>query len=105
MGAVKALGKKRIPSFDGWSQFIVSLGLALGLAVTASSAEAASVASPERVEAKTLQQTATAVAAKDVEETGSIQADARDSSTCIRSRKKMFVESEGWIVRKITTCY
>ncbi|KLK93719.1 hypothetical protein AA309_07645 [Microvirga vignae] len=69
------------------------------------STEAAHAAPAERLAAKTLKQKATEVAAKDVEETGAIQANAPDTSTCDRSRKRLFVEGEGWIVRKVTTCY
>ncbi len=28
-----------------------------------------------------------------------------DGKNCGQSRKKMFVEGEGWIVRRVTTCY
>lgn len=105
MNALRASNKKRILPSGGWIEFIASLGLALGLAVMSLPAEAAHGASTERLAAKTLQQRATEVAAKDVEETGSVQEGTPDTSTCNRSRKRLFVEGEGWIVRKVTTCY
>ncbi|PVE21896.1 hypothetical protein DC522_24230 [Microvirga sp. KLBC 81] len=83
----------------------MALGLAAGLIAMPLPTEAAPAAPPERLAAKTLKQKATEVAAKDVAETGSIQTDAPDTSTCDRSRKRLFVEGEGWIVRKVTTCY
>lgn len=46
----------------------------------------------------------TAVAAKDPDTTGSLRADDL-ASNCSRSRKKLWVEDEGWIVRQVTTCY
>ncbi|WP_457089986.1 hypothetical protein [Microvirga sp. P5_D2] len=46
----------------------------------------------------------TAVAVKDPETTGSIQP-SDDGLSCSQSRKRLFVEGEGWIVRKVTTCY
>ena len=27
-----------------------------------------------------------------------------ERTDCLRSRKKLFVEGEGWIVRRVTTC-
>ncbi|MBB4039995.1 hypothetical protein GGR34_001642 [Microvirga flocculans] len=44
-------------------------------------------------------------AAKDVETTSSIRADAESKANCEISRKKLFVEGEGWIVRRVATCY
>jgi hypothetical protein len=35
--------------------------------------------------------------------TGSVDKDT-DAAGCLRSRKKLFVEGEGWIVRRVTTC-
>jgi hypothetical protein len=30
--------------------------------------------------------------------------DDTDGAGCLSSRKKLFVEGEGWIVRRVTTC-
>jgi len=46
----------------------------------------------------------TTVAAKDVETVGSIQS-SEGAPNCNRSRKKLWVEDQGWIVRQVTTCY
>jgi hypothetical protein len=67
-------------------------------------AEAAHAVSSARPTAKVVQEKIAETAAKDVEETGSIQSDA-DTAGCSKSRKRLFVEGEGWIVRKVTTCY
>ena len=90
--------------FGGRIVFFVSLGLAAGIALASPPAEAARTPRETSV-AKSLKSKGTAVAAKDVEETGSVQTDATDTSTCDRSRKRLFVEGEGWIVRRVTTCY
>ena len=85
--------------------FVASLVFAAGLITVPLPTEEVHAAPLERLTAKTLKQKPTEVAAKDVEATGSIQAEAPDTSTCDRSRKRLFVEGEGWIVRKVTTCY
>ncbi|WP_243373882.1 hypothetical protein [Microvirga solisilvae] len=59
----------------------------------------------ERPVAKVIKSQTTTVAAQDVEETGSIKAQEAGDPTCSKSRKRLFVEGEGWIVRKVTTCY
>jgi hypothetical protein len=45
------------------------------------------------------------VAATEPETTGSVQSGATEDLNCNRSRKRLFVEGEGWIVRRVTTCY
>ena len=57
------------------------------------------------VAAKPAKETVTAVAAKDVETTSSVQPATGSDAHCDISRKRMFVEGEGWIVRRVTTCY
>ncbi|QFU16838.1 hypothetical protein [Microvirga thermotolerans] len=52
---------------------------------------------------KSGQRTAATLAAKDPEVTGSIG--AADRPNCNRSRMKLWVEGEGWMVRPVTTCY
>ena len=95
--------KKKMPS-GGLVVFLASLGVTLGLIFAPVQAEAAPTL-PERSAAKMLKDRGTAVAAQDPEETGSIQANSVDDSSCSRSRKRLFVEGEGWIVRRVTTCY
>jgi hypothetical protein len=57
------------------------------------------------VAAKPAKETVTAVAAKDVETTSSVQPTTGSDAHCDIARKRMFVEGEGWIVRRVTTCY
>ncbi|KMO42166.1 hypothetical protein VQ03_11475 [Methylobacterium tarhaniae] len=44
--------------------------------------------------------------ARDVAATASVTAPAAeaDDAQCSTSRKKLFVDGEGWIVRRVTTC-
>ena len=57
------------------------------------------------VAAKPVKETVTAVFAKDVETTSSVQPTTGSDAHCDIGRKRMFVEGEGWIVRRVTTCY
>ena len=57
------------------------------------------------VAAKPSKETVTSVSAKDVETTSSVQPTTGSDAHCDISRKRMFVEGEGWIVRRVTTCY
>ncbi|HEU6441289.1 MAG TPA: hypothetical protein VFF38_02920 [Microvirga sp.] len=104
MTTLKGSRKSRISLRGGRAAFVASLAIAAGIAFAPMPAEAAR-APREAPAAKALKSNGTAVAVKDVEETGSIETDAVDTSTCDRSRKRLFVEGEGWIVRRVTTCY
>ena len=84
--------------------------LAVGLLMASAPAQATHAAShtsghgvPQAV-GTSAKKGGTAVATKDVETVGSIQTD-EDRPNCNRSRKKLWVEDEGWIVRQVTTCY
>ena len=44
-------------------------------------------------------------AAKDPESTGSIEEAQALQPGCHRPRKRLWVEGEGWIVRRVTVCY
>jgi hypothetical protein len=55
--------------------------------------------------AKPSKEAMTSVSAKDVETTSSVQPNTGSDAHCDISRKRMFVEGEGWIVRRVTTCY
>jgi hypothetical protein len=57
------------------------------------------------VAAKPSKQAVSAVSARDVETTSSVQPTTGSDAHCDISRKRMFVEGEGWIVRRVTTCY
>jgi hypothetical protein len=52
-----------------------------------------------------VQEDTTTLAAQDPETTGSIQSQSDNDANCARSRMRLWVEGEGWIVRKVTTCY
>jgi len=55
--------------------------------------------------AKQAAQQVTTLAAQDPETTSSIGASQNGDVACDRSRKRLWVEGEGWIVRRVTTCY
>jgi hypothetical protein len=55
--------------------------------------------------AKPEKEAVTSVSARDVETTSSVQRSTGSDAYCDVSRKRMFVEGEGWIVRRVTTCY
>ena len=79
---------------------VLSLFAAAGLGGAASAAPAS-----HGVAAKPAKETVTAVSARDVETTSSVQPATGSDAHCDISRKRMFVEGEGWIVRRVTTCY
>ncbi|ACA19506.1 conserved hypothetical protein [Methylobacterium sp. 4-46] len=43
-------------------------------------------------------------AVRDVTVTATAPEEGADDATCTTSRKRLFVEGEGWIVRRVTTC-
>jgi hypothetical protein len=75
------------------------LGAALALIVLGSTVQAAAPLEP-----KAADRAAAAMAGKDPQTTSSVTSDSLPPN-CQRSRKKFFVADEGWIVRKVTTCY
>jgi hypothetical protein len=44
-------------------------------------------------------------AAKEPDITGSVEKAPNLEPTCSQSRRRLWVEAEGWIVRRVTTCY
>ncbi len=105
MDSVKASGTKRNSLFGDRFIVLSALGIAAALTFASPSAQAASAVSGNVAAAKSLKDNGTAVAVKDVEETGAVQTDASAPPNCERSRKRLFVDGEGWIVRRVTTCY
>ncbi len=79
---------------------IVSALAGAGLAGTAEAAPASHSAA-----AKPAKEAVTSVSAKDVDTTSSVQVGTGSDAYCDISRKRLFVEGEGWIVRRVTTCY
>lgn len=80
--------------------FILSVFTGAGLSGAAAAAPAGHSAA-----AKPAKEAVTSVSAKDVETTSSVQATTGSDAYCDISRKRLFVEGEGWIVRRVTTCY
>jgi hypothetical protein len=102
---MKALGaslKKKISLVGGFKVLAV-LAIAVGFGFAAERTDAAHTG--HGVAAKPDKQAATSVAAKDVEATSSIETKSPNDAPCDISRKRLFVEGEGWIVRRVTTCY
>jgi hypothetical protein len=78
--------------------------LILGVVLAATPLTAALAAPSEARQAAGRTQTAAAAATVDV--TGSVAAKpAGEEPNCQKARRKMFVEGEGWIVRRVTTCH
>jgi hypothetical protein len=42
---------------------------------------------------------------KEPETTSSVGTPAEGERECLRSRKRLWVEGEGWVVRRVTTCF
>ena len=102
---MKALGAsfgEKISLVGGFKVLAV-LAIAVGFGFAAERTDAAH--SGHGVTAKPAKETVTSVAAKDVETTSSIETKSASDAPCAISRKRLFVEGEGWIVRRVTTCY
>lgn len=104
MTALRASNHNKNSGPTGGIKLIACLGLATGMVLAIFPAEAAPTVARDGRAIKVAVTTKTEVAVKDPEATGSIQA-SDDGLTCSQSRKRLFVEGEGWIVRKVTTCY
>ncbi len=104
MHALRASKKKVILPFRGRVGLFVALGIAMGAGLTSLPVQATHSGAPEQHVAKASREGVT-VATKEPDVTGSVQSDAAENAACDRSRKRLFVEGEGWIVRRVTTCY
>ena len=105
MNAAKLLIDRKIVPTRGSLQLLASAVICLGVGVASLPAQAAPAASPEGQAVSSIKDKVSTVAAKEPETTGSLQPSANGDVACIRSRKRLFVEGEGWIVRRVTTCY
>jgi hypothetical protein len=76
--------------------------LILGVVLAATPLTTALAAPPE---ARPAGRTHTVAAAATVDATGSVAKPAEEEPNCQKSRRKLFVEGEGWIVRRVTTCH
>jgi len=90
---------KNDPIRSNGTATLTLLGAALAIAVLGSAAQAAAPLEP-----KAADRAAATMAGKDPQATSSVTADPLPPN-CQRSRKKFFVADEGWIVRKVTTCF
>ncbi len=78
---------------------LISCALVIGVA-TSSAPTGVLGKDPRRNEAA--RKSRPAASAIDVTATSSVRAFER--STCFQSRRKLWVEDDGWIVRRVTTC-
>jgi len=101
MQASGASARRRLSPLGGAVKILAVLAVAVGFSLAAERAEA--VDARHSVAAKPVKETVVAV--KDVEITSSIEAKSPENASCDISRKRLFVEGEGWIVRRVTTCY
>ena len=112
MQASGASTRRRFPPLGGSLKLMAVLAIAVGFGLTMERTEAARAG--HSVMAKPTNKPVTAVAATDVVSTSSIKAEAGsardvfeapDDAPCDISRKRLFVEGRGWIVRRVATCY
>jgi hypothetical protein len=92
------------------SNFAATSAEARDRAPTAKSAQAkaapANKASPTLARAKSAVPNGKYTSLEGPAETGSVEKPTSDlAPNCARSRKQLFVEGQGWMVRKVTTCY
>ena len=105
-----ASARRRFSPLGGGLKIMAVLAVSLGFGFAAQRTDAAHAghgvaAKPVRQMEASVREPVTPVAAKDVETTSSIETRSPDNGTCSISRKRLFVEGEGWIVRRVTTCY
>jgi len=87
---------------QGGLKLLAMLAISAGAGLVGS-AEAAPAG--QGAAAKPAKEAMPSVSVKDVDTTASVQAGTGSDAYCDISRKRMFVEGEGWIVRRVTTCY
>ena len=98
-----ASARRRFSPLGGVLKIMAVLAVTVGFGLAAERTDAADAG--HSVTAKPDKQTATSVAATDVETTSSIETKSAGDAPCDISRKRLFVKGEGWIVRRVTTCY
>ncbi|MFL4993563.1 MAG: hypothetical protein ACJ8DV_20070 [Microvirga sp.] len=103
MQASEASARRRFSPLGGVLKIMAVLAVAVGFGLAAERTDAADAR--HSVAAKPAKEPVTVVAATDVETTSSIETKSPDDASCDISRKRLFVEGEGWIVRRVTTCY
>ena len=105
MKASGASGQTRVSPLSGSFKVLAVLAAIAGFGLAAKQAEATHASHGAAATTKNAVDTVTSVAAKDVETTSSVQTNTASDAHCDVSRKRLFVEGEGWIVRRVTTCY
>lgn len=105
MKASEAYVRRKFSPLGGGLKIIAVLAVAVGFGLAAERTDAAH-AGHQMAAAKPAKETVTSVAVKeDVETTSSIETKPANNTPCDVSRKRLFVEGEGWIVRRVPTCY
>ena len=103
MQASGASARRRFSPLGGVLKFMAVLAVAVGFGFAADRTDAAEAG--HSVASKPAKEPGTMVAATDVETTSSLETKSPDDASCDISRKRLFVEGQGWIVRRVTTCY
>jgi hypothetical protein len=103
MTALRASIERQNPARNNGLRLFALAWFVGGLSLAALPAHAAR--DIDRGAGKSAGEKVTALAAKDPETTSSIRTDMNEGLNCDRSRKRLWVEGEGWIVRRVTTCY
>ena len=96
---------RKIMPFHGSLRLFAPAMILAGVALISPPAHAAPAASPATQAVSSAKDKVSTVAVKEPETTGSLQPSTNGDVACARSRKRLFVEGEGWIVRRVTTCY
>jgi hypothetical protein len=103
MKALGASARRKISPLRGSLKIITVLAAVVGFGLAAERTDAAHAG--HAMAAKPAKEQVASVAAKDVETTSSTEMKSMNDAPCDISRKRLFVEGEGWIVRRVTTCY
>jgi hypothetical protein len=103
MSALRASNDSGNPDSSRKLKFVASAWLLGALSLAAPACAASHDA--DRATAQPAREKVTTLASQDPETTSSIRTGASEDLNCARSRKRLFVEGEGWIVRRVTTCY
>jgi hypothetical protein len=98
VGVVKTIDIVRAAGFAA----CVALVLPIPYLNVTSAAAASSSAKATKTASNALASTAP-VDVKEPQGTPSVT--AADDDKCLRSRKRLWVEGEGWVVRRVTTCF
>ena len=103
MGALSPSTESIKSSRGGRLSILAAMCIAGSLSLLPGSAMATQGA--DHAATKQAAQKTTTLASQDPETTSSIEIGRTEDVACDRSRKRLWVEGEGWIVRRVTTCY